>query len=126
MRGLAVENLTASVQGVEILKGLNLDVPAGELHAVMGPNGSGKSTLCHVLTGKADYTVGGSASVHGHNVLTMDVDERARLGQLGGAAGAGSVRSTGAARPSWLTSRCGVRSIRRLGWPLLRRRREAR
>lgn len=82
MRGLAVENLTASVQGVEILKGLNLDVPAGELHAVMGPNGSGKSTLCHVLTGKADYTVGGSASVHGHNVLTMDVDERARLGLM--------------------------------------------
>lgn len=82
MKGLVIENLTASVDGVEILKGLDLEVPAGQLHAVMGPNGSGKSTLCHVLTGKDDYEVGGSASVHGRSVLDLDVDERARLGLM--------------------------------------------
>lgn len=82
MTGLAIQGLTAEVDGVEILRGLDLDVPAGELHAVMGPNGSGKSTLCHVLTGKDDYTVGGSAHVHGQDVLSLDVDERARLGLM--------------------------------------------
>ncbi len=80
MTGLTVSNLTASVAGVEILKGLDLEVPAGELHAVMGPNGSGKSTLCHVLTGKDDYEIAGSATVHGTEILELPVDERARLG----------------------------------------------
>lgn len=82
MTGLDISNLTASVDGVEILRGLDLNVPAGELHAVMGPNGSGKSTFCHVLTGKDDYTVGGSAHIDGHDVLAMAVDERSRLGLM--------------------------------------------
>lgn len=82
MTGLAIKGLTAEVDGVEILRGLDLAVPPGELHAVMGPNGSGKSTLCHVLTGKDDYRVGGSVQVHGRDLLEMEVDARARLGVM--------------------------------------------
>jgi len=52
---LSIKNLRASVEGNEILKGLNLEVKAGEVHAIMGPNGSGKSTLASVLTGKENY-----------------------------------------------------------------------
>jgi len=59
-----------------------LVVPFGEVHALMGPNGSGKSTLCHVLTGKAGYVVSGEALLEGNELLSLDVDERARLGLL--------------------------------------------
>jgi len=80
---LAVKDLSASVGGNQILNDLSIEVPFGEIHAVMGPNGSGKSTLCHVLTGNADFEVlGGSATVDGNDVLSLDVDERSRLGLL--------------------------------------------
>ncbi len=79
---LEIKGLTASVGTVEILKGVDLDVPFGEVHALMGPNGSGKSTLCHVLTGKSDYEVGGSARLDGTELLGKEVDERAALGLM--------------------------------------------
>lgn len=80
---LKVSDLSASIGGKQILDNLSLEVPLGEIHAVMGPNGSGKSTLCHVLTGKSDYEVeNGSATVNGDEILSLDVDERSRLGLL--------------------------------------------
>ena len=77
---LHVENLTAGIGELEILKGVDLQVPYGEIHALMGPNGSGKSTLCHVLMGKDEYHAEGSALVAGTQVIGMPVDERARAG----------------------------------------------
>ncbi|MEZ5176493.1 MAG: Fe-S cluster assembly ATPase SufC [Acidimicrobiia bacterium] len=77
---LEVSNLTASIGDLAILKGVDLEVPFGEVHAVMGPNGSGKSTLCHVLMGKDDYTASGTARVDGVDIMGMTVDERARVG----------------------------------------------
>ena len=77
---LSVKGLTARVGNVEILKGIELEVPFGELHVIMGPNGSGKSTLCHVLMGKSGYDVEGSAMVAGIEVLGEPVDKRAELG----------------------------------------------
>jgi Fe-S cluster assembly ATP-binding protein len=79
---LLVEGLSVAIGDLEIVKGLDLDVPFGELHAIMGPNGSGKSTLCHALTGKPGYTVSGSASVAGSSILDLEVDERAHAGLL--------------------------------------------
>ena len=79
---LTVDGLEASVGDLQILKGLSIDVPFGEIHAIMGPNGSGKSTLCHVLTGKSGYEVRGTASVDGQPILDLEVDERARAGLL--------------------------------------------
>lgn len=79
---LEITNLEASVGDIEILKGVDLEVPFGEVHVIMGPNGSGKSTLCHVLTGQADYTVSGEASIDGASLLDKPVDERSRLGLL--------------------------------------------
>jgi Fe-S cluster assembly ATP-binding protein len=80
---LAVNGLSAAISGKQILEELSLEVPFGEIHAVMGPNGSGKSTLCHVLTGSPEYEVlGGTASVDGDELLSLDVDERSRLGLL--------------------------------------------
>jgi Fe-S cluster assembly ATP-binding protein len=79
---LEVTELSAAIDGKQILDDLSITVPFGEIHAVMGPNGSGKSTLCHVLTGKSGYQVKGSASVNGEQLLTLDVDERARAGLL--------------------------------------------
>jgi Fe-S cluster assembly ATP-binding protein len=80
---LEVNDLSASVGGKQILHDLSLEVPFGEIHAVMGPNGSGKSTLCHVLTGSPDFEVeSGSASVDGNEILSLPVDERSRLGLL--------------------------------------------
>ena len=79
---LKVSNLSAGIEGKQILDGLSIEVPFGEVHALMGPNGSGKSTLCHVLTGKAGYMVQGEAFVNGDTVFDKGVDERARLGLL--------------------------------------------
>ncbi len=78
---LHIENLRAEVDGKEILKGLSLVVPAGEVHAIMGPNGAGKSTLSYVLTGRAGYEVtGGTASLDGEDLLALDPNERAAKG----------------------------------------------
>lgn len=78
---LEVKNLQARVEEKEILRGLDLKVNAGEVHAIMGPNGSGKSTLSYVLAGKDDYEVtGGSATLEGENLLSLDPDERAAKG----------------------------------------------
>lgn len=79
---LKVSDLSAGVDGKQILDELSLEVPFGEVHAIMGPNGSGKSTLCHVLTGKSGYKVKGAASLDGDDLLSLDVDERARAGLL--------------------------------------------
>jgi Fe-S cluster assembly ATP-binding protein len=79
---LKVEGLTVSVPEKQILYGLDLEVPFGEVHAIMGPNGSGKSTLCHVLTGKAGYEVEGSAFLDGEELFSLEVDERSRAGLL--------------------------------------------
>ncbi len=84
MSGLAVKDLTASVGSTSILEGFEIEVPFGEIHAIMGPNGSGKSTLCHVLTGHSAYTVSGSASVDGVEILDKAIDERSRLGLMHG------------------------------------------
>lgn len=80
MSGLKIDNLHARIGNVEILRGVGLEVPLGELHVVMGPNGSGKSTLCHVLMGKDEYVASGSATLEGNELLGKAVDERARLG----------------------------------------------
>ncbi len=77
---LEVQNLKASIGDLEILTGLELSVPFGEVHAIMGPNGSGKSTLSHVLMGKDDYEVSGSATIDGVEIMGMTVDERSRAG----------------------------------------------
>jgi len=78
---LEIKNLHARVAEREILKGINLQVPAGEVHAIMGPNGSGKSTLSYVLSGRDGYEVtGGSATLDGADLLAMEPDERAAAG----------------------------------------------
>jgi Fe-S cluster assembly ATP-binding protein len=79
---LVVKNLSVSVGEKQILHGLDLEIPFGEVHAIMGPNGSGKSTLCHVLTGKDGYEVSGSALLDGQEILELAVDERSRAGLL--------------------------------------------
>jgi Fe-S cluster assembly ATP-binding protein len=78
---LKISDLSARVAGKEILKGINLEVNAGEVHAIMGPNGSGKSTLAQVLAGREDYEVtGGSALFEGRDLLSLPAEERARAG----------------------------------------------
>ena len=78
---LTIENLHASVDGNEILKGLNLEIPAGEVHAIMGPNGSGKSTLSKIIAGHDDYEVSeGRVLLDGVDIEKLEVDERSRAG----------------------------------------------
>jgi len=80
---LEIKNLQASVDGRDILKGLDLTVNKGEVHAIMGPNGSGKSTLAHVLAGKPGYEVtDGSVTFEGSDLLSMEPDERAARGMF--------------------------------------------
>src|SRR6476619_6597116 len=78
---LEIKNLHVNVDGREILKGLDLALPKGEVHAIMGPNGSGKSTLAYVLAGKGDYEVtAGSVTFNGQDLLDMSPTERAAAG----------------------------------------------
>ena len=81
MTMLEIKDLHASVEDKKILKGLNLTVNAGEVHAIMGPNGSGKSTLSQVLAGREAFEVtGGSVTYMGHDLLELPIEERARAG----------------------------------------------
>jgi Fe-S cluster assembly ATP-binding protein len=78
---LSIKDLTAAIDGKTILNGLSLDLPAGEVHAIMGPNGAGKSTLSYVLTGRAGYDVtGGSVTLNGEDLLALSPSERAAKG----------------------------------------------
>lgn len=78
---LVISELTASIGDKPILKGITLEVPAGEIHAIMGPNGSGKSTLGYVLAGREEYTVtGGTVVFDGHDMLSMTPEARAAAG----------------------------------------------
>ncbi|APT56834.1 Fe-S cluster assembly ATPase SufC [Roseomonas gilardii] len=78
---LKIEGLRAEIDGKEILRGIDLEVPTGEVHAIMGPNGSGKSTLSYVLSGREGYEVtGGTASFDGQDILEMEPEERAAAG----------------------------------------------
>ncbi len=78
---LTISNLCATVAGKDILKGVDLEIRAGEVHAIMGPNGSGKSTLAQVLAGREDYEVtAGSVSFDGVDMLALRPEERARAG----------------------------------------------
>jgi Fe-S cluster assembly ATP-binding protein len=78
---LRIEGLTAEIDGKQILKGIDLEVPAGEIHAIMGPNGSGKSTLSYVLSGREGYEItGGSVTFGGLDLLAMAPEERAAAG----------------------------------------------
>lgn len=78
---LKIEGLTAEIDGKPILKGIDLEVPTGEIHAVMGPNGSGKSTLSYVLAGRDGYEItGGTATFNGIDLLAMEPEERAAAG----------------------------------------------
>ncbi len=81
MSVLRIEGLRAAVGDREILRGVDIEVKSGEIHAVMGPNGSGKSTLAHVLMGRPGYEVlGGSVTIDGTELLGLEVDERAKAG----------------------------------------------
>ena len=78
---IKINNLQARVEDKEILKGINLEVNPGEIHAIMGPNGSGKSTLSSVIAGREDYEVtGGSIDFEGENLMDLDPEERAHKG----------------------------------------------
>ena len=78
---LSIKNIHASIDGKQILKGLNLEVKAGEVHAIMGPNGGGKSTLASVLAGRPEFEVtDGTAEFEGKDLLEMSPEDRAKEG----------------------------------------------
>ena len=77
---LEIKNLQASINNKLILKGLNLSIKPGELHAMMGPNGSGKSTLANVLSGKSGYKISGTLNFEGKNLKEIPIEERAQKG----------------------------------------------
>jgi len=77
---LKIENLQAKIDSKKILKGLNLNVKAGEIHAIMGPNGSGKSTLANILSGKKGYEVTGTVTFDNKNIFDLGIEERAHKG----------------------------------------------
>ena len=78
---ISIKNLHAQINGKEILKGLNLEVKAGEVHAIMGPNGAGKSTLANVLAGREDYEItAGEVTFDGQDLLELATEDRARAG----------------------------------------------
>src|SRR5579871_1168909 len=78
---LEIKNLQARVEDKEILRGVDLTVKAGEVHAIMGPNGSGKSTLAHVLAGREGYEItGGQVLFEGKDLLALSPEDRARMG----------------------------------------------
>ncbi len=81
MQTLTIKNLTAEVEGKKILRGIDLEINTGEVHALMGPNGSGKSTLSNVIAGHPDYVVtGGTITLNGEDLLAMNVSKRALSG----------------------------------------------
>ncbi|MDB0066885.1 Fe-S cluster assembly ATPase SufC [Candidatus Pelagibacter sp.] len=77
---LQIKDLKAKIDNKEILKGLNLDIKPGEVHAIMGPNGSGKSTLSNVLSGKKGYTITGEVNYLNESLLDLEIEERAHKG----------------------------------------------
>jgi|TARA_B110001452_G_C15111557_1_gene387449 Fe-S cluster assembly ATP-binding protein len=77
---LKIKNLTAKIENKDILKGLNLEIKPGEVHAIMGPNGSGKSTLSNVLSGKKGYEISGDITFEEKNLLDLEIEERAHKG----------------------------------------------
>ena len=78
---LEIKGLVATIGEKQILNGVDLTVPPGEIHAIMGPNGAGKSTLSYILSGRPGYEVtGGEAHFDGHDLLEMEPEERAALG----------------------------------------------
>ena len=77
---LEIKELTTKVNEKSILNGVNLNIKAGEVHAIMGPNGSGKSTLANVLTGKDGYEISGSIKFNGENLTEVSIEERAQKG----------------------------------------------
>jgi len=77
---LNINNLSAKIENKQILKGLNLDIKAGEIHAIMGPNGSGKSTLANILSGKKGYEISGDINYQDKDLFKLDIEERAHRG----------------------------------------------
>jgi Fe-S cluster assembly ATP-binding protein len=77
---LSIQNLKAKIDNKEILKGLNLKINSGEVHAIMGPNGSGKSTLSNILSGKKGYEIEGAVDFNNENLLNLETEERAHKG----------------------------------------------
>jgi len=77
---LEIKNLKASINNKQILKGLNLSIKPGELHAIMGPNGSGKSTLANILSGKKGYEISGELNFEGKSLKKVEIEERAQKG----------------------------------------------